>query len=90
MEQSGLVEGRPESVLRRMFDGHVPIDKSLKETIESMVVDEDIRNTIVLKQPKNKKKQKIVDLLNQLNDEEKREALIGMQPTVEKIEQYFC
>ena len=84
----GFEEARSTEELLRMFNGLVSRDKPLDSTIDDLVDNIDIRDTILSFAPKKLKKKKIVELLN--SNADKKKATNGMKRTIQKIEEYFC
>ena len=88
MTNAGLTQKRADKSLCRMFSTLVPRDKTLDEVMVELIEDENIRSTILEREPKDKKKNKIVELLKK--DENKKDATEGFLKTVKELEKFFC
>lgn len=71
-----------------MFSTLVPRNKTLDEVMVELIEDESIRSTILEREPKDKKKNKIVELLKK--DENKKAVTEGFLKTVQELEKFFC
>ena len=90
MKDRHQVQERDKDTLVNMFARLSTVDKSLLDTINESVSDEDLRETIVRYEPNENKKQRIVNsLINEEEDFQKR-ALFGFKDTIDELEKYFC
>lgn len=88
MTDAGLTQKRSDKSLCRMFSTLVPRNKTLDEVMVELIEDESIRSTILEREPKDKKKNKIVELLKK--DENKKAVTEGFLKTVQELEKFFC
>ena len=86
--QSDLVDLRADAEVRSMFDGLIPRQKSLDETIDELVENADTKETILTYEPKKLKKKAMVKCLRD-NFEDDASAFSGFARTIDSIEKYF-
>lgn len=84
-----LVTPRSDSEVRNMFDGLIPRDKTLDNVVDELVQNIDIRDTIVMFEPKELKKKRMASVLKE-NFSENAEVFSGFARTIADIESVFC
>lgn len=87
LKKRNYCEPRSNGELGRMFNGLVPRDKTLDNTIDELIENVDIRDTILTFEPRMLKKKKIVELLASWPNS--KDATVGLLRTIKKIEDYF-
>lgn len=88
-KECGLVALRSDQEMQKMFSGLVPRNKTLDSVIEDLVKDVAIRETILMFEPGDLKKKRMVSCLKE-NFKEKADTFWGFARTISDIETFFC
>ena len=83
-----LVSARDTTELLRMFEGLIPLDKTLYNVMDELVPDTDIRDTILTFEPRKYKKKQLVASLQERFSED-ASAFDGFRRTITDIEAFF-
>lgn len=87
LKNKGWASPRKEIELTRFFDGLIPRNKTLDNVIDELVDDLSIRDTILAFEPKELKKNKILEFLKSSNNI--YDITKGLERTIQKMESYF-
>lgn len=86
--KAGLVSARKDEEVYKVFASFMNRNKTLEETINTLVEDKDIRETILLYEPKCLRKKQILELF--LAQSDISSITSGFGKTIERLESYFC
>ena len=89
IKEKGYMENRTAEELVNMVGKYVQADKSILDIIKEKVDNDELVNSLVLYNPKDDKKDKVVTLLKKCNEECQKEYMENFRPTIALIEKIF-